>query len=82
MVRPPGPAIIRQPRSTLGATKTGQLLALVAERHGALADIPAGQVSKIATALAPEVGLHPASGRTALLRAVRAARSAAEGDSA
>ena len=35
-----------------------------------------------ATALAPEVGLHPASGRTALLRAVRAAQSAAEGDSA
>jgi hypothetical protein len=64
------------------ATKTGQLLALVAERHGALTDIPAGQVSKIATALAPEVGLHPASGRTALLRAVRAAQSAAEGDSA
>ncbi|HEY5359790.1 MAG TPA: hypothetical protein VIJ82_19255 [Streptosporangiaceae bacterium] len=82
VVRQPRPAIIRHAGSAMGATKTGQLLALVAERHGALADIPAGQVSKIATALAPEVGLHPASGRTALLRAVRAARSAAEGDSA
>ena len=80
--RQPRPAITRQPRSTISATKTQQLLALVAERHGALADIPADQVSKIATALAPEVGLHPASGRTALLRAVRAAKSAAEGDSA
>jgi hypothetical protein len=82
VMRQPGPAITRMPRNTVRATKTGQLLALVAERHGALAGIPAGQVSKIATALAPEVGLHPASGRTALLRAVRAARSAAEGDSA
>jgi len=82
VVRPPCPAITRQPRNTMSVTKTGQLLSLVAERHGALEDIPAGQVSKIATALAPEVGLHPASGRTALLRAVRAARSAAEGDSA
>ena len=81
-VRHQRPAITRQPRSAMTATKTGQLLALVAERHGALAGIPADQVSKIATALAPEVGLHPASGRTALLRAVRAARSAAEGDSA
>jgi len=82
MTRPPCPAITRRPRNAMTATKTGQLLALVAERHGALTDIPAGQVSKIATALAPEVGLHPASGRTALLRAVRAAQSAAEGDSA
>ena len=82
VVRQPRPAITPQPRNTMTATKTEQLLALVAERHGALADIPAGQVSKIATALAPEVDLHPASGRTALLRAVRAARSAAEGDSA
>ncbi len=82
VARQPRPAITRQPRNSMSTTKTEQFLALVAERHGALADLPADQVSKIATALAPEVGLHPASGRTALLRAVRAAQSAAEGDSA
>ena len=63
-----------------GATKTARFLELVKERHGELADIPLDQASQIATAIAPEAELHPASARTALLRAVRAALPAGEGD--
>jgi hypothetical protein len=51
----------------------------VTERHGELASIPLDHVSKIATAIAPEAGLHPASARTALLAAVRAAQASGEG---
>jgi hypothetical protein len=62
-------------------TKTAQLLDLVKQRHGELAEIPLDQVSRIATALAAEAGLHPASARTALLGAVRAALPAGGSDS-
>jgi hypothetical protein len=62
----------RQVRASGGA-KTARFLELVRTRHGELAAIPLDQVSKIATAIAPEAGLHPASARTALLGAVRAA---------
>jgi len=55
-------------------------LRLVRERHGELASIPLDQVSKIATAIAAEADLHPASARTALLGAVRAALPAGRGD--
>lgn len=61
-------------------TKTARLLKLTEERHGALGGIPLAEVSKIATDLAPEVGIHPASARTALLRAVRAALPAGKED--
>jgi hypothetical protein len=64
-----------------GTGKTAQLLALAEERHGDLAAIPLADVSKIATAIASEVGLHPASARTALLGAVRAALPAGGSDS-
>jgi hypothetical protein len=63
----------RRQRRPGSGTKTERFLALVSQRHGELAAIPLDQVSKIATSLAPEAGLHPASARTALLRAVRAA---------
>jgi hypothetical protein len=63
-----------------GDTKTARLLHLVADRHGDLASIPLDQVSQIATAIAPEAELHPASARTALLKAVRAALPAGGGD--
>lgn len=66
----------RRPRRT----KTERLLDLVRQRHGELAAIPLDQVSRIATAIAPEAGLHPASARTALLGAVRASLPAGEGD--
>lgn len=58
-------------------TKTALLIERVTERYGALALIPVDEVSQIANTLAPEVDLHPASARTALLKAVR---SAGEGD--
>jgi hypothetical protein len=61
--------IRRSPRS---GTKTARFLALVAERHGPLAALPVTEVSRICTALAPEVGLHPGAARTALRRAVLA----------
>ena len=69
----------RRQRRPGSGTKTGRFLALVSQRHGELAAIPLDQVSRIATSLAPEAGLHPASARTALLGAVRAALSSGEG---
>jgi hypothetical protein len=70
----------RRDRAGRGGSKTTRFLQLVTERHGDLAAIPLDQVSRIATALAPEADLHPASARTALLGAVRAALPAGEGD--
>jgi hypothetical protein len=69
----------RQPRTAGRAvTKTALLLERVTARYGVLTLIQPEQVAQIATAIAPEVDLHPASARTALLKAVRAAH--AEGD--
>jgi hypothetical protein len=55
-------------------SKTQRFLALVADRHGPLALIPPGQVSRICTVLAPEVGLNTGAARTALRKAVLAAK--------
>jgi hypothetical protein len=55
-------------------SKTQRFLALVADRHGPLAQIPPGEVSPICTALAPQVGLDTGAARTALRAAVLAAR--------
>lgn len=55
-------------------SKTQRFLALVADRHGPLAQIPPGEVSPICTALAPQVGLNTGAARTALRRAVLTAR--------
>jgi hypothetical protein len=55
-------------------SKTQRFLALVVQRHGPLAQIPPGEVSPICTALAPQVGLNTGAARTALRRAVLAAR--------
>jgi hypothetical protein len=54
-------------------TKTALLIERVTERYGLLTAIEPDQVSQIANIMAPEVDLHPASARTALLKAVRAA---------
>jgi hypothetical protein len=56
-------------------SKTQRFLALVAERHGPLAQVPTGQVSRICTTLAPQVGLDTGAARTALRKAVLAARN-------
>jgi hypothetical protein len=49
-----------------GGTKTSRFLGLVAERHGPLAELPIEHVSRICTALAPEIGLDPGAARAAL----------------
>jgi len=57
------------------ATKTARFLSLVAERTGPLASIPLDRVASISAALAPEVGLNTGAARTALRKAVLAARN-------
>jgi hypothetical protein len=57
------------------ATKTARLLDLATERHGPLASIPLESTAPIASALAPLAGLHPGTARTALRKAVLAARN-------
>jgi hypothetical protein len=64
-----------------GLTKTERLVIKVKQRHGSnIAAIPRDQISRIATELAPEVGMHPASARTALLAVYREELPAGEGD--
>src|SRR6266581_6482879 len=70
----------RQPRSAPAphprkATKTARFLDLVTERHGSLASIPLHRVAGISADLAPQVGLNPGAARTALRKAVLAARN-------
>jgi hypothetical protein len=62
-------------RGPRGGTKTARFLALVAERHGPLAGVPVTEVSRICTALAPEIGLHPGAARSALRQAVLAGQN-------
>jgi hypothetical protein len=80
--RPSAPAItVGRPAAGRGGgrrrrpgSKTQRFLALVADRHGPLAQIPPGEVSPICTALAPRVGLDTGAARTALRAEVLAAR--------
>ena len=76
--RAPRPASPRPPVPRK-ATKTARFLDLVAERHGALVSIPLEATSRIASALAPQAGLNTGAARTALRKAVLAARQ--DGDS-
>ncbi|SRR6266536_4964197 len=62
----------REPRE---GTKTARFLALVVERYGPLSGFDLGKVSRAAGELAPEVGLHAGSARTALRSAVLAAQA-------
>jgi hypothetical protein len=55
-------------------SKTARFLALVEQRHGSLSAFPPDRVSPACTELAPEVGLDVGAARTALRRAVLAAR--------
>jgi hypothetical protein len=48
---------------------------LVAERNGPLASIPLDRVAQISAALAPHADLNPGAARTALRKAVLAARN-------
>jgi hypothetical protein len=58
-----------------GGTKTARFLSLVAERHGPLAAIPLGSVSRISSEVAPHSDLNTGSARAALRRAVLAAQN-------
>jgi hypothetical protein len=58
-----------------GGTKTARFLEFAEREHGLLAAIPLDQVARIAATLAPAVGLHAGSARTALRRAVLAAQN-------
>lgn len=71
----PGPQKPPQPRGPRGESKTARFLALVQERYGELGAIDPAKVSRIATDLAPEVGLNAGAARSALLPRVRAAQA-------
>jgi Protein of unknown function (DUF2637) len=58
-----------------GETKTSRFLSLVTERHGTLAAIPLDRVAAISAALAPAAELNAGAARTALRKAVLAARN-------
>ena len=58
-----------------GETKTSRFLSLVTERHGPLASIPLDRVAAISASLAPAVDLNTGAARTALRKAVLAARN-------
>jgi Protein of unknown function (DUF2637) len=64
--------VIRNPRT---GTKTDALIRLVIDRHGPLEALPVSQCSKIATELAEEVDIHPASARSTLIKRVRQAQN-------
>jgi hypothetical protein len=72
--RTPGlrPAPSPHPRK---ATKTARFLDLVTERHGSLASIPLHRVAGISADLAPQLDLNAGAARTALRKAVLAARN-------
>ena len=57
------------------ATKTGRFLTLVTERHGPLASIPLHRVAGISAEVAPQLDLNTGAARTALRKAVLAARN-------
>ncbi len=57
------------------ATKTARFLDLVTERHGSLASIPLNRVAGISADLAPQLDLNAGAARTALRKAVLAARN-------
>ena len=69
----------RGPSGRRAESKTARFLALVAERHGPLADFPPERVSQTCTELAPGVGLDVGAARTALRRAVLAAQDGSQG---
>jgi len=72
---PPGTAARPGARGVRAGTKTAAFLDLVAGRHGPLATVAVTDVSAICTELAPQVGLDTGAARTALRKAVLAARN-------
>ena len=60
-----------RPANPRSGTKTSQFFDLVAQRHGPLEALPLSEVSRICTALAPEVDLDPGAARSALRKHVQ-----------
>jgi hypothetical protein len=73
--RPPRLAASPYPAGAPRPTKTARFLSLVTERHGDLAAVPLESTAQIAADLAPQVGLQPGTARTALRKAIQAARN-------
>jgi len=67
----PSPHMAKAP----GETKTSRFLSSVTERHGPLASIPLTRVAAISAALASAADLNAGAARTALRKAVLAARN-------
>ncbi|HEV3293114.1 MAG TPA: hypothetical protein VG123_29405, partial [Streptosporangiaceae bacterium] len=67
----PSPRLAKAPRQT----KTARFLSLITERYGPLASIPLDRVAGISAALAPVADLNTGAARTALRKAVLAARN-------
>jgi hypothetical protein len=67
----PSPRLAKAPRQT----KTAGFLSFVTERYGPLASIPLDRVAGISAALAPVADLNTGAARTALRKAVLAARN-------
>jgi len=63
-----------RPAGRRAESKTARFLALVAQQYGPLAHFPLERVSRTCAELAPQVGLDAGAARTALRRAVLAAR--------
>ena len=59
-------------------TKTAEFLALVEQQHGPLATFPLDRVSRVSSELAPQVGLHAGSARSALRFAAVAAQNGSQ----
>jgi len=79
----PGPARPKPPRRRsrrVGAPTKRELLILRAGARRDLASIPLGEVSKLASALAAEMGYSPGTARRELARHVRELQSAASGN--
>jgi hypothetical protein len=62
-------------RGPRAGTKTAQFLGLVTDQYGPASGIDPGAVYRISAELAPKVGLHEGSARTALRAAVLAAQA-------
>jgi hypothetical protein len=74
--RAPAPAALPpQMARVQGETKTSRFLSLATERHGPLASIPLDRVAQISAALASAADLNTGAARTALRKAVLAARN-------
>jgi hypothetical protein len=71
---PPGTVTPASARRHRAGTKTFAFLDLVTHRYGPLVSVPVTATSQIASEMAPEVGLNTGAARTALRKAVLAAR--------